>query len=376
MVATATKPNGRNAQDQDDSLMDQVLDQTQRESETMQMLRMENETMMTAAKMTPRNFERIKQDLKDLVDSFPDFARQAIYEKPCGSDGDGGRQKIARGLSVRAAEAFAEIYGYNRVVADVIPIDEFTIKIIASFTDFQRMRTYHDSGIVSRRYKQSKYKGGGVGVIPEDRFYNVTVKAEKSRYIREVVNRSVNAALKAWFFDYCDEKVAEFMDETAINKMLATFLHEFGVTEDMVENYIGRPRRMQWTRDDRVRLAGVYNALKEQETTVQEAFGVEEKPAATGRVVKAKDLNAQPEIDTATTFADKVEPATEAIDSKAVMKEINDALNAANAVGTVQDVKKRFAADPRVTDEQAAWLEEEANRKIEDIRASRGDRAK
>jgi len=45
------------------------------------------------------------------------------------------------------------------------------------------------------------------------------------------------------------------------------------VTLEMLEGLVGRPRAMGWTQVDRQRLLGVWNAIKDGETSVAEAFG-------------------------------------------------------------------------------------------------------
>ena len=49
------------------------------------LLRMENETIMAAAHVQPRDTDKILGQLVKLIDSFPASADEAIYRKPVGS---------------------------------------------------------------------------------------------------------------------------------------------------------------------------------------------------------------------------------------------------------------------------------------------------
>jgi hypothetical protein len=233
-------------------------------------MRMENEMISAECRMHPRSMKEVRDKLSELLEEFPDFADDAIYCKPVGRDPDTNQQKHARGLSIRAAEALAEVYGYNRVRADVSKIDDFTVKIDATFTDFQSGRIWQDGGIVSKFYTTSRKQRVAHA---DDRFYNVVVKAEKSKYIREVICRSVNAALKAWFESACAKVAESRLSEEDVAKTVEGWKSR-GVS---LETALGKPLSMGWTNEDRLILRGLWTAIKDGETTLKEAFGIEAK---------------------------------------------------------------------------------------------------
>lgn len=240
-------------------------------------LKIENDSIMSLATARPRDMVAIKKDLEGILDAFPALAEEAIYNKPVGKDPATGQQKYARNLSVRAAEAIAEAYGFNRIRADVTFINENRVRIDASFTDFQRGRIWSDSTIVSRFYKA---KNGGMVAHPEDRFLNVVIKAEKSKVVREVITRSVNPGLKAWFWDKCEKVIDGLLDDKTVDKIVGQFSSK-GVSLEQLEALLMVPRRSGWTMDHRKTLLGVWNALRDGETTISEAFGTSEPKPAT-----------------------------------------------------------------------------------------------
>jgi hypothetical protein len=235
----------------------------------MAILKLENETIQSLAAARPRDMEHIKNELVAQLHAFPALADAAIYAKPVGKDPETGEQRLARGLSVRSAEVLAEAYGFNRVRVDVTTVDADHVKVEATFTDYQRGRIWQDGGILSKFYKD---KYGKMSRTPDDRFYNVVVKAEASRRVREVILRSVNAGLKAWFWNECERMLDERLDDKTVEAIFGRF-NAIGVTADKLEDFIGRPRSMGWTGEDRQNLLGIWNAIKDGESSVAEAFG-------------------------------------------------------------------------------------------------------
>ena len=280
-MATATAP--RTNEKETGSDFERLVGQNKQQmSADLLQMKMENETIMTECRLHPRNMEAIKSELADMLDAFPALAQDSIYTKPIG----GG--KTARGLSIRAAETLAEAYGYCRIRSDVTPLDLLSVKVEATFTDYQKGRVWQDGGILSKQYRQAQAKGGGTATYDDDRFYNVVCKSEVSKRIREVILRSVNSALKAWYESECERRLGETLTDAAVKKWIDGFADK-GVSAKQVEGFIGRPQSMGWTKDDKVKLLGVWNAIEDGHTTIAEAFGTT-PPGATPPKVGAKTL--------------------------------------------------------------------------------------
>lgn len=267
MAATQTRPQEqiRESASEFDDLINR---QAKYERPELAMMRMENETIQAECRLHPRNFDTIKADLLAQLQAFPELATDAIYEKPVGKDQD-GTPKYARGLSIRAAEALAEAYGYNRIRSDVAELDPDKVKVEATFTDYQKGRVWQDAGILSKTYKD---RFGKPARWNDDRFYNVVVKAEVSKRIREVIMRSVNTGLKAWFESECEKISAGLLDDKTVGKIVDQYATK-AVTVEMLEKLIGRPRSMGWVQNDRARLLNIWNAIKDGETSIDEVFG-------------------------------------------------------------------------------------------------------
>lgn len=325
-----------------DGAIDTTLEAMMRSPELLQM-RMDNETIMTECRVRPRDLAAIKAELEQQLKAFPGLAEAAIYCKPV------GKGKFAEGLSVRAAEALAEAYGYNRVQSEVTPIDRDTVKVSASFVDYQKGRVWRDSGPLSIWYK-SKYEGRKRW--DDDRFYNVVAKAEASKRIREVILRSVNAGLKAWFENECRKVVELTLDDDRVNEIVKSF-RGIGVGLEELETLVGRPKAMGWLPGDRQLLLGIWNAIEAKETTVDTAFGRStpsndhaEQAAAAGR--KAKEA------------ANKSDDGPAGFDRTKRMKAFRTRITKAKGSGTtLADVICDVDADPELAAEDIETLKGE-----------------
>lgn len=270
------------------------------------LLKMENDTCMSMAAARPRDWNLIKKDLDEQLEAFPEMAIASVYVKPVGlSDDtcldcgntmkryrnsqpkkrcdkcgeqriDPGRMQYATGLSIRAAETLAEVCGYNRIYADVEIIDQNTVKVTATYTDFQRGRIYRDVSLVSRIFK--KYNGQ-TEVKADDRFYGMDIPAAKSRVIREAVNRSLPAGVKAWFRERCDAISEGLASKETLTKALAAW-QAIGVTEQQLEGVTSLPSK-NWKSREFAMLRTMYMQIKNNEETVESLFSVgEQEPSA------------------------------------------------------------------------------------------------
>jgi len=262
-TANHTERGTAGAERSDSDLSALLAKQAATRPELLQM-RMENETIMAECRAQPRDLGDCKRKLQALLAEFPEFAEDAIYRRPVGKEEGSDRQKVAEGLSIRAAEALAEAYGYNRVRGDLTRVDANTVKVDATFTDFATGRIWQDGRLVSQI---ATTKRGEQYRINDDRFVDVVCGGAKSRAIREVIVRSVNPALKAWFENECNKITASLLTDDRVQDIIRGF-SAYGVTLEQLETLLGRPQAMGWTVQDRTSALKFYNALKSNETSV------------------------------------------------------------------------------------------------------------
>ena len=254
----------------------------QLEDSNVTLMKLENETIASLAAAHPRNHQSIKQEILEQMEAYPSFAESMVYSVPVGKDYETGQMKYARGLSIRAAEALAEAYGFNRVRCEVEEIADDKVKVTATYTDLQRGRVWQDVGLVSKFYKK---RTGGMQRHNDERFYSLVVKAEMSKRVREVILRCVSSGLRAELQAMAERYMAKVLSGDGISKIVDSF-NNIGVNVEVLENYIGRPIGAGGTEDDRVTLLSIYNAISDGQVTTAAAFA--EKPVKRNRINEPK----------------------------------------------------------------------------------------
>lgn len=247
-------------------------------------IKMENESIMALAAAHPRNHEKVLADIKDQLRTYKTFAKDAMYCKNVGKDAS-GHTKFARGLSIRAAEAIAAAYGYNRVRVEHIPIpnNPEAIKVEATFVDYQTGRIWQKASIVSKWYKS---RGEGMVRHNEDRFFSVVVEAAASKLIRECIIRTVPPGLRSELEAEVNAQLDQFLDDGTVEKIVAQFSTK-NVTPAMLESVLGK-KLDSLDKADRTKLLGIWNGIDQGETTVADVFNGGTEPKVPDVPNKAK----------------------------------------------------------------------------------------
>jgi hypothetical protein len=265
----------------------------------LMLLKLENESIMAVASAKPRDPGEIVKKLQALVDAYPASADEAIYIKPvgtvtkvtcgtckaveelswvpsdwscakCESGKISERKKIkkfAEGLSIRAAESIRSIFGFTRLSVTVESLAGGAVKIRGVMVDYSAGNITADERIVSPNYTK---RGGGVGRVPEDRFLNVIVKAEKAKLRRDVILDSTPNYIKAYFQNACEEKLKSLLDSDAVKKKVLPWFEQQGVSQEQVEDIVGKKLAMGWTQQDVLHLKKIKTAVESGETTIRE----------------------------------------------------------------------------------------------------------
>lgn len=354
-----------------------VSDQVAELPPHLALMKMENDTIQSLAAARPRDHESIKADLTSQMVAYPSFASEAVYSKPVGRD-QGGSMKYARGLSIRAAEAVAEAYGYCRVRSDVTPVDDDTVRVEATFTDFQKGRIWSSAGLLSKFYRS---RGGKMTRHADDRFYGLVVKAEESRRIREVILRSVPPGLRSELMEMAERQIDDLLDDTTVHKIVGQFSTK-GVEEEVLEKFVGRTRQAGWTKQDRRDLLGVWNAIVDEEVTIDSVFGhlskspaIESRPETDG--LTGSDLVGGDVVEETRPKKRAVKKATakkKATKKKAAKKKPVDVLKSAiekskklEDLQPVVDDINQTRADGGISDEESDELVELYAKKTSDL---------
>lgn len=267
------------------------------------LLKMENESIMAVARTAQRNPKEIVRQLEELIEAYPAAADEAIYTKPVGTTieitcpGCGIKYEVARlendticpscdtpafqkgapqtrkkkkfaeGLSIRAAESIRSVYGYTRLAITEELLEDGKVRLTGVLVDYAAGNMTSDQRIISPLYTT---RTGKLQKIPEDRFFNVVVKAEKAKLRRDLILDSVPNIIKATFRDACEKKLAALVAPEVVEQKIMPAFAEFGIMPEHLDLIVGRPHRLGWKEEERIGLRKLLTALRNGETSPQE----------------------------------------------------------------------------------------------------------
>ncbi len=268
------------------------------------LVKMENDQIFAIARAHPRDYAAITAKLFAMVKAYPESAEEAIYVKPVGSvlrvqcscgkvyespyakkKGENqsvtecrscgktnGRwtviSKYARNLSIRAAESIRQAFGFNRVATSVDAGPNGTYKITASFVDYAEGNVTQDERLVSQ-YITGR---SGTWKIDDDRFFGVTLEAEKAKARRNAIMGGINSEVKSAYYDFCEKTTRELLTPEKMQAIVSAFASK-GVTLEQIEQKLGQKASDGWTVSHREELAQIWTAIKSGEANVAEFFG-------------------------------------------------------------------------------------------------------
>lgn len=242
------------------------------------LIRIENETMMQVAVQRPRDEAAVVKGALSELDLVPEEAQKAYYSIPYRERQQDGSVKITKveGPSIKAAMTLARRWGNCTTGARILQEDKEGYDIEGVFIDLET------NFRITRPHRTSKWykpRGGGMQLLSVDRQL-MAVQAGASKALRN----AILAGLPAYLVSAYDKKaraiVGGKLDDPAEAKTIAAVLKAFSrwsVTKEQLERYAELPAD-KWTGTEVADLRGLYNAILDGQTTVDEVFR-EEKPA-------------------------------------------------------------------------------------------------
>lgn len=232
---------------------------------------------IATAKRYPRSIKAFLNEALQMATLNERVAQECIYALP--RDG-----KTIEGPSARLAEIIACAWGNSRAGARVIDDKGEFVTAQGVFHDLERnvALTYE----VQRRITDKN----GCRFKPD--MIGVTANAACSIALRNAILKGVP---KAFWSDIYDQarKVALGDSQTLANRRARALqaLQKFGATPEMVFAKLGVSGEVDITLDHLAVLFGIATALKDGDTTVEEAFAVDG-----AQVTAAKPPAAKPEL--------------------------------------------------------------------------------
>lgn len=224
--------------------------------------KVEIDTAIATARRYPRSIDKAVKNILSLTTIDEETAEEAIYALPRGG-------KPIRGPSVRLAETIQQCWGNCRVDARVINIDREN-KIVEAESVFHDLETNSATrATVRRRIVDSK------GRLYSDDMIIVTGNAACSIAKRNAILGGVPKAI--WRRAYAEAERVIAGDVTTLNvtrdKAVRAFA-TYGVKPEQVFAAIGVRGIDDISIEHIPTLRGMFSAIKNGETTVEEVFAV------------------------------------------------------------------------------------------------------
>jgi predicted Zn-ribbon and HTH transcriptional regulator len=277
----------------------------------LMLVKMEGEHIMTMAAAKQWDVAKLINEAKALLEANPAAAQEAVYSKPVGMRPDrckkcgnerkrkqwekfhphcpacktngqnanmvAGRMQFARGLSIRAMESLASLFGYNRVATTADPVTDGVYRVTAVFVDYGRGIIRSDQDLVSQWRKDRA--SGRMQKQDEERFLEMTVKAAKAKVRRNAIRDGLPFELRQAYEAKASEIAPKFLDAAKVAEIIENFA-DYGVTLADLQVLVGKTKTEGWKAGELETLRGVWVALQNGEMTVDELLGELRNPAA------------------------------------------------------------------------------------------------
>ena len=218
----------------------------------------EIESQIATAKRYPRDIKVFKDKLMTLANIDQETAESCYYALPRGG-------KAIDGPSIRLAEIALSCYGNCVAEADVLEEDDRFIYAMGQCRDLENN--------VAVRMKVRRRITNRDGKRFNDDMIAVTANAACAIALRNAIFKVVPGAYLKPVFEKC-KRTAVGKAESLANRRAEVIkrLMRFGVTEDRILQVINRRTIDEVTFDDIAVLIGLGTAIKDEDTTVEEAF--------------------------------------------------------------------------------------------------------
>lgn len=229
--------------------------------------RIEIDTQIATAKQWPREIAKIQRNVLDTIQSSQEIAEKCFYNLPRG----GG----VKGPSVRLAELFLAEYGNMRIKTRLVEEGTTSVTCAADIYDLEKNIAYSceaRKAIMTSAKRGEEPKRFGEDMITTTinatasvAFRNAVFKVIPGIYIREAYETARKVAVG---------DIKSLKERTA--KCLQTFA-KIDVTQIQVLEFLGLQSIADINTQHLEDLIGVYNSIKDGETTIEEVFVPMEK---------------------------------------------------------------------------------------------------
>lgn len=245
---------------------------------------------ITTAKRFPRTIEKVKRDMMRFATLDQDTAASCFYKLK--RKDKSGKEKFIEGPSVRLAEIAVACYQNLRAGVRIVGNDGKQITAQGVCHDLENN--------TSISWETKRRITGSSGQTFSEDMQVVTGNAASAIAFRNAVFKVIPGALINPVFEKCKEVAVGAAKSVAErrNKMLEAFA-KMSVGEDKILAFLEKSDTSEIDLKDVETLIGVFTALKDGTTTIDEQFSKPE-PAKTPENLFGKKEETQPEMQEAT----------------------------------------------------------------------------
>lgn len=241
---------------------------SERETIIQQLTRGEAEVQAALAKRFPRDYAISLKRTETMATANPDVAGACFYAMPRGDS-------MIEGPSIRLAEIAAQNWGNLRASASVIETAEETVTARGVCWDLET--NYFISETRSRRIL-NKY-----GKRYNNDMINVTSNAACKIALREAIFSCIGKTVLDPIWQQCRIiSIGESRSITDAWQKCCLVYAKAGIDEARLLGRVGRESAEDVTRDDLATMRGLLTALRDNETSIEQAFPRGAGPAEDG----------------------------------------------------------------------------------------------
>ncbi len=243
----------------------------------------EIESQIATAKRYPRDIKVFKDKLMAMANLDQETAEGCYYALPRGG-------KAIDGPSVRLAEIALSCYGNCMAEADVLNEDDKFIYAMGQCRDLE-----NNIAVRVKVRRRITYKDGSRF---NDDMIAVTANAACAIALRNAIFKIVPGAYLKPVFDKCKKTAVGKVKSLAARRAeVIKKIMQFGVVEERILHVLSRKSIDEVTFDDVAILIGLGTAIKDGDTTVEEAFPPDFKEAQKQTQKTIKDEAGSEKVD-------------------------------------------------------------------------------
>lgn len=239
--------------------------------------RAEIDVQISTAKRYPRSLDQFKKRATDMACIDQETAASCIYRRPVGK-GDDGKQKIAEGMSIRMAEIVAASYGNIRSASRIIEQTDRFVKCQGVCHDLETNNSSSSEVIESTVDKYGKPYSERMRVVAAKACLAKAHRDAIFKVVPRALAKPIEAAAKAVIAG-TDKGLAERRQRAR------EWVVSLKIDEARVFAVLDVKGWDDLTSEHLIDLTGLRTAIKDGETTVDEAFpvlGQEQQPIGPG----------------------------------------------------------------------------------------------